>query len=59
VLHGRFDAVSLANNHSGDYGHDAFGETMQHLANAGIAYFGGGHNLAEAHRPLWIDKNGL
>jgi poly-gamma-glutamate synthesis protein (capsule biosynthesis protein) len=59
VLQGRFDAVSLANNHSGDYGHEAFGETMQHLANAGIAYFGGGHNLAEAHRPLWIEKNGL
>ena len=59
ALHGRFDAVSLANNHSGDYGHDAFVETMQHLANAGIAYFGGGRNLAEAHRPLWIEKNGL
>jgi len=59
VLHRRFDAVSLANNHSGDYGHEAFGETMRHLSNAGIAYFGGGHNLAEAHRPLWIDKNGL
>jgi poly-gamma-glutamate synthesis protein (capsule biosynthesis protein) len=59
ALHGRFDAVSLANNHSGDYGHDAFVETMRHLANAGIAYFGGGHNLAEAHRPLWIEKNGL
>ncbi len=59
VLRGRFDAVSLANNHSGDYGHDAFVETMQHLANAGSAYFCGGHNLAEAHRPLWIEKNGL
>ena len=59
ALHGRFDAVSLANNHSGDYGHDAFVETMQHLANAGIAYFGGGRNLAEAHRPLWIEKHGL
>ena len=31
VLRGRFDAVSLANNHSGDYGHAAFLETMQHL----------------------------
>ena len=59
VLQGRFDAVSLANNHSGDYGHEAFVETMRHLANAGIAYFGGGRNLAEAHRPLWIEKNGL
>ena len=59
VLQSRFDAVSLANNHSGDYGRDAFVETMQHLTNAGIAYFGGGRNLAEAHRPLWIEKNGL
>ena len=59
VLHGRFDAVSLANNHSGDYGHEAFVETMQHLDNTGIAYFGGGRNLAEAHQPLWIERNGL
>jgi len=59
VLQGRFDALSLANNHSGDYGHDAFRETMQHLDNAGIAWFGGGRNLAEAHRPLWIDRKGL
>ncbi len=59
VLRGRFDAVSLANNHSGDYGHAAFLETMQHLDNAGIAYFGGGRNLAEAHQPLWIEKHGL
>ena len=59
VLPGRFDAVSLANNHSGDYGHEAFSETMRHLDNAGIAYFGGGKNLAAAHQPLWIERNGL
>jgi poly-gamma-glutamate synthesis protein (capsule biosynthesis protein) len=59
VLRARFDAVSLANNHSGDYGHAAFVETMAHLDDAGIAYFGGGRNLAEAHRPLWIERNGL
>ncbi|HXE40455.1 MAG TPA: CapA family protein [Azonexus sp.] len=59
VLHKRFDAVALANNHSGDYGHDAFLDTMQHLDNAGIAYFGGGRNLVEAHQPLWIERKGL
>lgn len=59
VLQGRFDAVSLANNHSGDYGQAAFVETMQHLDAAGIARFGGGRDLTEAHRPLWIDKKGL
>ncbi len=59
VLRGLFDAVSLANNHSGDYGHVAFVETMRHLDDAGIAWFGGGHDLAEAHRPLWIENKGL
>jgi poly-gamma-glutamate capsule biosynthesis protein CapA/YwtB (metallophosphatase superfamily) len=59
VLQGRFDALSLANNHSGDYGREAFLETMIHLDQAGINYFGGGRNLAEAHKPLWIDRKGL
>jgi hypothetical protein len=59
VLQGRFDAVSLANNHSGDYGHPAFLDTMLHLDKAGIAHFGGGRNLGEAHRPLWIERKGL
>lgn len=59
ILQGRFDAVSLANNHAGDYGHEAFVETMAHLDEAGIARFGGGRNLAEAHQPLWIERNGL
>jgi len=59
VLQGRFDAVSLANNHSGDYGQAAFIETTQHLDANGIARFGGGRDLAEAHRPLWIEKKGL
>jgi poly-gamma-glutamate synthesis protein (capsule biosynthesis protein) len=59
VLKGRFDAVSLANNHSGDQGRAAFLETMTHLDTAGIAYFGGGRNLAEAHRPLWVERKGL
>lgn len=59
VLKGRFNALSVANNHSGDYGQAAFLETLQHLKNAGIEQVGGGHNLAEAHRPLWIRQNGL
>ena len=58
-LKGRFDAVSVANNHSGDYGQVAFVETLSHLQQAGIDYFGGGSNLAEAHRPLWVERKGL
>jgi poly-gamma-glutamate capsule biosynthesis protein CapA/YwtB (metallophosphatase superfamily) len=59
VLRGRFDAVSLANNHSGDYGHPALIDTMAQLDSAGIAWFGAGLNLAAAHRPLWITRHGL
>ncbi|WP_226404414.1 CapA family protein [Ferribacterium limneticum] len=59
ILQGRFDAVTLANNHVGDYGHKALLETMQRLDRAGIAHFGAGKNLAEAHKPLWIERQGL
>ena len=59
ALKGRFDAVSLANNHSGDYGHAAFLETIAHLDQLGIGHVGGGKNLAAAHAPLWIERKGL
>jgi poly-gamma-glutamate capsule biosynthesis protein CapA/YwtB (metallophosphatase superfamily) len=59
VLKGRFDAMSVANNHSGDYGKAAFLETLSVLDDQGIRHFGGGSNLAEAHAPLWIEKKGL
>jgi poly-gamma-glutamate capsule biosynthesis protein CapA/YwtB (metallophosphatase superfamily) len=59
VLKGRFDALAVSNNHSGDYGQAAFLETLDHLKQAGIASFGGGRNLSEAHMPLWIEKHGL
>lgn len=59
VLKGRFDAVSVANNHAGDYGHAAFLETLAHVRAAGLQPFGGGANLREAHTPLWIERDGL
>ena len=58
-LKGRFDALAVANNHSGDYGKAAFLETLTHLERAGIASFGGGRDLSAAHSPLWIEKKGL
>lgn len=59
VLKGRFDALGVANNHSGDYGKVAFQETLALLDQAGIPHFGGGRNLAAAHAPLWIERQGL
>ena len=59
VLKRHFDALGLANNHSGDYGPDAFGEMLGLLDREGIDHFGGGHDLAQAHEPLIIERHGL
>ncbi len=42
------DIVTLANNHSLDYGAEAFQETLTHLQKAGIETVGGGKNYPEA-----------
>ena len=47
-----FSAVSLANNHTGDFGKAAFADMLTSLDRRGVAYFGGGRNLREAHQPL-------
>ncbi|MET3132094.1 poly-gamma-glutamate capsule biosynthesis protein CapA/YwtB (metallophosphatase superfamily) [Oxalobacteraceae bacterium GrIS 1.11] len=59
VLKRHFDALALANNHSGDYGPVAFGEMLDLLDARGIAYFGGGRDLAGAHQALLIERKGL
>jgi poly-gamma-glutamate capsule biosynthesis protein CapA/YwtB (metallophosphatase superfamily) len=42
--------VTLANNHTMDFGEVALDETMLHLESAGIAWIGAGNNLAEARK---------
>ncbi|MBS4097283.1 MAG: CapA family protein [Sulfuricella sp.] len=59
VLKRHFDAVSLANNHSGDFGRAAFSEMLGHLDRQGIGYFGGGRDLRQAHAPLIVERHGL
>ncbi|MBI3838702.1 MAG: CapA family protein [Planctomycetia bacterium] len=54
-----FDAVSVANNHSGDFGPEALTEQLDRLDRAKLKYFGGGRNLAEAHQPLVIELGGI
>ncbi|MCS0497191.1 CapA family protein [Ancylobacter sp. MQZ15Z-1] len=53
-----FDAVTVANNHMLDFGHDALRETLGHLDRLGIKHTGGGENFAEAHRPAIVEKHG-
>jgi poly-gamma-glutamate synthesis protein (capsule biosynthesis protein) len=59
LLKRHFDALGLANNHSGDYGVAAFSEMLGLLKKNDIPYFGGGKNLREAHTPLIIERKGL
>jgi poly-gamma-glutamate synthesis protein (capsule biosynthesis protein) len=54
-----FDALSLANNHSGDFGHAALIETMYRLRRANVPFFGAGLNDAEARTPWIVEKNGV
>jgi len=59
VLAKHFDAFSLANNHSGDFGKAAFAEQLELMRDAGMPYFGGGDNLEQAHAPWIVERNGV
>lgn len=54
-----FDVVSLANNHSLDFGPQALESTLQLLDAAGVRHVGAGRNCAEVHQPALLDTKGL
>jgi poly-gamma-glutamate capsule biosynthesis protein CapA/YwtB (metallophosphatase superfamily) len=54
-----FDGVTIANNHSGDFGRDAFAEMLGLLRAFPIPFFGGGDNLREAHAPWVVKRDGV
>ena len=51
--------LSVANNHIGDFGHEAFIDTLARLKENEIQYTGGGINRAEAETPAVIEKYGM
>lgn len=53
------DIVSLANNHSLDYGRDGFLDTLNHLDKYEIKRVGGGKNKKEAIEGIIVEKNGI
>jgi poly-gamma-glutamate capsule biosynthesis protein CapA/YwtB (metallophosphatase superfamily) len=59
VLAKYFDGVSLANNHSGDFGKAAFAEMLDLLEGTRLPYFGGGRNLTDAHRAWIVERDGV
>ncbi len=54
-----FDALSFANNHVGDWGRDAFTDTLDRLAAGAISAVGTGANRTDAKVPKIIEKKGM
>lgn len=53
------NAMTLANNHSLDFGAEGLSDTIDTLDNFGIGHFGGSENLREARAPLIMTVNGV
>lgn len=54
-----FDLLTLANNHTGDYGPVAFRQTLRRVDRSGIARVGAGLNAAAAWRSVVLRANGV
>ncbi len=53
-----FDAVTIANNHMGDYGEQALMDTIALLDQHGIKHTGAGKTLDEAYQAYHIERSG-
>ena len=54
-----FDVLSIASNHTGDYGPEAVEDTYDTFKKLGIPTVGAGHNIAQAREPVFLERNGL
>lgn len=53
-----FDALSLANNHTFDFGPEGITSSLDVLEKDAIRYFGAGKNISEARKPLILECKG-
>ncbi|MGH3334114.1 MAG: CapA family protein [Nocardioidaceae bacterium] len=54
-----FDALSLANNHAGDFGGQALVQTRRRLRSVGLQTFGAGANPAQAWAAAVVERAGV
>ena len=52
------DVIELTGNHLNDWGREPLARSLDMYAAAGMQWYGGGRDLADATRPLIIDHNG-
>jgi poly-gamma-glutamate capsule biosynthesis protein CapA/YwtB (metallophosphatase superfamily) len=53
-----FDIVSMANNHTGDYGVEGMRLTQKYVEEAGLVHAGTGENLYEAREAKFLETHG-
>ena len=54
-----FDVLSIASNHSGDWGPEGVEDTAETFRLLGISTVGAGRNIAVARKPAILTRNGL
>jgi len=54
-----FNILSIANDHIGDWGLNAYVDTLARLKENEIEYTGGGANINEAENPVILERNGI
>jgi poly-gamma-glutamate synthesis protein (capsule biosynthesis protein) len=54
-----FDALSLANNHTGDFGSAALVDTVAAFRGTGISAFGAGRDVGAAARAVVLERHGV
>ncbi len=54
-----FDALVVANNHMLDFGEESFFDTLDLLEKHSFPFTGAGKNIAEARKPVVLERNGL
>ncbi len=59
LVEANINLVSLANNHSKDFGDEGLLETIKTLDEANILHVGAGQNLEQAQKPVILEKEGI
>lgn len=54
-----FSILSLANNHTPNFGGQGLKDTFSYLEKAGIKYVGAGKNEQEANQPVYLEAKGI
>jgi poly-gamma-glutamate synthesis protein (capsule biosynthesis protein) len=58
IANAGYSVISLASNHSADWGYDALLDCIDNLRAEGVTAIGAGKNISEARQPAIVERNG-